>query len=83
MLRGISYDRLKWPWRHQFALLGAPDAEFRATFVASAFNVDFPINPSDSTDSEKAQLDAFVDSVDSINFNAIMFQVTFSFTFSG
>ncbi len=53
----------------------APDPEFRSTFVASAFNVDFPTNPSDSTDEEKAQLDAFVDSVDGINFNAIMFQV--------
>ncbi len=44
-------------------------------FVASAFNVDFPTSPSDSTEDQMAQLDAFVDAADAINFNAIMFQV--------
>lgn len=54
----------------------SPDPEFRSMFVATAFNVDFPTSPYDSTADQEGQLDDYVATAADINFNAIMFQVS-------
>ena len=52
-----------------------PDPEFRSVFIATVENIDWPADVGQSTDSQKAQIDEYVDKLAGMNSNAVMFQV--------
>ncbi len=49
--------------------------EFRAVWVATVANIDFPSAPSLTTDQQKAELKKIVELTHTLNMNAIIFQV--------
>lgn len=53
----------------------APDPEFRALFIASAFNVDWPTYGGESSSEQQNQMLAFLNTAEEMNMNAIMFQI--------
>ncbi len=53
-----------------------PDPEFRALFVATVSNIDWPTHDYDSVSQQQADLITILDMAEAMNFNAIMFQVS-------
>eukprot|EP00095_Tigriopus_kingsejongensis_P012403 maker-scaffold755_size101758-snap-gene-0.22 protein:Tk12403 transcript:maker-scaffold755_size101758-snap-gene-0.22-mRNA-1 annotation:"hypothetical protein CAPTEDRAFT_109895" len=53
----------------------APDPEFRALFIATAFNVDWPTNGGESASEQQDQMLAYLNVADEMNMNAVMFQI--------
>lgn len=51
-----------------------PTEEFRALFMATAWNVDWPRSSADSSDSQIQQMLDYLNMMDSTNMNAIMYQ---------
>jgi uncharacterized lipoprotein YddW (UPF0748 family) len=59
----------------QFALFAQPKYEFRAFWVATAFNIDWPSKPGLSTDQQKAEAISILEMHRELNMNAVIFQV--------
>jgi len=53
----------------------ATEREFRAVWIASVANIDWPSKPGLSTAEQKAELRAMLDRVQMLNMNAVIFQV--------
>lgn len=53
----------------------APREEFRATWVASVANIDWPSRPGLSSDQQKKELTAILDRVGKLRMNAVILQV--------
>ncbi|MCE5251137.1 family 10 glycosylhydrolase [bacterium] len=53
----------------------APHREFRAVWVATVANIDWPSAPGLSTDDQKREIIAILDKAQSINLNAIVLQI--------
>lgn len=52
-----------------------PKREFRSAWVASVTNLDWPISPNNSTETQKKNLVEILDSLKSANFNVVIFQI--------
>lgn len=52
-----------------------PKEEFRAAWIASVVNLDWPSSPYLSTEQQKAELIHLLDELKALNFNAVLFQV--------
>ena len=52
-----------------------PNREFRAAWVATVANIDWPSKPGLSTEAQKAEATAILDRLVSLNMNAVVFQV--------
>jgi len=52
-----------------------PTTEFRALFIATVNNIDWPSAPSLTVAQQRAELTTYVDTMASLHMNAIMFQV--------
>ena len=72
----VSTQRLEISQSQNIFLAETPDPEFRALFIASAFNVDWPTQSGESSSVQKQQLLAFLDVAEEMNMNAVMFQVS-------
>lgn len=57
------------------AAIPAPEREFRAAWVATVANIDWPSKPGLTTDEQKAEAIAILDCLVSLNMNAVVFQV--------
>ncbi|MBN2354623.1 family 10 glycosylhydrolase, partial [candidate division KSB1 bacterium] len=60
---------------HAFAASEPPKREFRAVWVATVANLDWPSSRSASTQNQKQQLINLLDSMKEAGINAILFQV--------
>ena len=49
--------------------------EFRGMWVATVYNIDWPLTPYQTTAESQAELQQVVDNIVDLNFNAIIFQV--------
>ena len=56
-------------------ILPEPPREFRAAWVATVANIDWPSNRNLSTEKQKEELLAILDKAEAINLNAIIFQI--------
>lgn len=52
-----------------------PDREFRAAWVATVANINWPSEPGLSTDQQRKEAIGILDSLEALNFNAVVFQV--------
>jgi uncharacterized lipoprotein YddW (UPF0748 family) len=52
-----------------------PKREFRAAWIASVINLDWPSNPNLSVAQQKSSLIAMLDRLHELNFNAVIFQI--------
>ena len=52
-----------------------PKREFRGAWIATVSNLDWPSNPTSSTDAQKADLIGMLDRLKAAGFNAVVFQV--------
>ncbi len=59
----------------QFIVIAQPKYEFRAAWVATAFNIDWPSKTGLSNEQQKAEALAILDMHKDLNMNAIIFQV--------
>ncbi len=57
------------------ATLPGPDREFRAAWIATVANIDWPSRRDLSTDAQKAELVALLDRAKALGLNAVVFQV--------
>jgi len=57
------------------AEIPAPEREFRAAWVATVANIDWPSKPGLSTDAQKAEAVAILDRLVELHMNAVVFQV--------
>lgn len=55
--------------------LPKPEREFRAAWIATVANIDFPTKPGLTVDEQKAELNASLDLAERLNLNAVIFQV--------
>lgn len=53
----------------------APRPEFRAVWIATVGNIDWPSRPGLTTDQQKAEMIALLDRAKQLNLNAVVFQV--------
>ncbi|GJQ63095.1 MAG: hypothetical protein SCALA702_21480 [Melioribacteraceae bacterium] len=58
-----------------FAQNPPPKDEFRAAWIATVVNLDWPTNPHLSTEEQKSQIIYLFDELKKLNFNAVVFQV--------
>ena len=56
-------------------ILPKPEREFRAAWVATVANIDWPSQPGLTTEEQKKEAIAILDKVKSLNMNAVVFQV--------
>jgi len=59
----------------KFADIPRAEREFRAAWVATVANIDWPSEPGLSTEEQKAEAIAILDTAQNLNLNAIIFQV--------
>lgn len=59
----------------QIEVIPVPEREFRAVWVATVANIDWPSTPGLSTEEQKSEITAILDRAESINLNAIILQV--------
>lgn len=52
-----------------------PVREFRAVWVATVADIDWPLSSHHSTSQQKAEMVLLLDKLQQLNFNAIVFQV--------
>jgi len=57
------------------AAIPSPDREFRAAWVATVDNIDWPSKPGLSADAQQAEAVAILDRLVELNMNAVVFQV--------
>ena len=53
---------------------GTYDPEFRAMWMATVYNIDWPESASDAAVDQQAQMTEYLDMAQELNFNAIVFQ---------
>ena len=53
---------------------GEFDPEFRAMWIATVYNIDWPTSSGDSSSAQQQQMIEYLDLAQGLNFNAIVFQ---------
>jgi len=69
---GISQEAVK---KAEKEILPKPEREFRAAWVATVANIDWPSKPGLTTEEQKKEAVVILDKVKSLNMNAVVFQV--------
>ena len=54
--------------------VGSYDPEWRAMWIATVYNIDWPLSSGDSSGEQQQQLLSYLDMAQQLNFNAIVFQ---------
>ena len=71
----FCFTFLLFLFQHLLAQNVSPKREFRATWIATVANIDWPTNKFAAPDSQKAELAAMLDSLKEAGMNAVFFQV--------
>ena len=72
---GAAAGTLLSPLAQAARLPGSVPREFRAAWMATVFNLDWPSQPGLSPDAQRAQLASQLDAAARLNLNAVIFQV--------